>query len=202
VVLVAGGRLGGVLARAGLQARRDECPQADRHQGDHHQAADELGHRELPADEDPEHQAELPDQVRRGELECERRRGRGALLKERLGDRHGRVGARGGRRTQPRREGDRPGAAVRQGVLDAPARHPRLHDGGDEEAEHERPPDLVRHHEGVAEAAGDRLEDVGHEASLYPGRVFVRVPSRPSRALRVPARRDGAPRPEESLQAP
>jgi len=56
-----------------------------------------VGERELPADEHPQHQSELPDQVGRGELEGQRRSRRGALLEQALGDGHGRVGAGGGR---------------------------------------------------------------------------------------------------------
>ncbi len=65
-----------VRARLLLQPRRDEQPQHQRHQDDHHEAAEVLGERELPAEQHPQHQAELPDEVRRGELEgqCRRRR--------------------------------------------------------------------------------------------------------------------------------
>ena len=89
-----------------LEARRDEQPQRHRHQHDHHDAADVLGQRELPADQDPEDQAQLPDQVGGGELEGERGRRRGPLLEQRLGDRDRRVGARRGRGAEPRGLGD------------------------------------------------------------------------------------------------
>ena len=64
---------------------------------DHHEAADVLGQRELPADQHPQDEPELPHEVRRRELEGERRDGRRALLEERLADRDRGVGARRGR---------------------------------------------------------------------------------------------------------
>ncbi len=72
-MLVAGVGLLGVLAGLRLQARRDERPQQQRHQHDHHDAADVLGERELPADQHPQHEAQLPHEVGRGELEGQRR---------------------------------------------------------------------------------------------------------------------------------
>jgi len=71
VVLVSGGGLPRVLARGGLEPRCDERAQKERHQGDHHEAADVLGKRELPADQRPEHEPQLPNEVRRRELEGE-----------------------------------------------------------------------------------------------------------------------------------
>ena len=95
---------------ASSSVRRDEPPQQHRHQHDHHDAADVLGEGELPAEQDPEDEPELPDEVGRGELEGERGRRRGALLEEGLGDRDRGVGAGGGGGTEPGRPGDRPGA--------------------------------------------------------------------------------------------
>ena len=155
----AGGRpapAGRARAPAPRAAARRRRRSSDRHQRDHHDPADELGERELPADQDPEHQAELPDEVGRGELEGERGRGRGALLEERLGDRDRRVGAGGGGGAEAGRPGERPEAAARRAPLDPLARHPGLDDRRDREAEHQRPPDLVGHQEGLLEALPDR----------------------------------------------
>ena len=144
------------------------APQQHRHQRDHHDPAEVLAERELPADQDPQHEPELPDEVRGGELERERRGGRGALLEQALGDRDRGVGAgRGGRAeaggARDGREARRPTAR-----LDPLARDPGLHDRGDREAEHERPPDLPCHQEGVREAVADRRQDSAMDDRLYP----------------------------------
>ena len=75
VMLMAGVGLLRVLACLLLERAADEQPQQHRHQHDHHDPADVLRDRELPADQHPQHQPELPHQVRRRELERERRRG-------------------------------------------------------------------------------------------------------------------------------
>src|SRR4051812_7529355 len=63
------------------------------------------------------------------------------------------------RRRRPQRRGQahrlRPGARERR--LDALARHPGLHDRRDREAQHERPPHLPRHQEGVLQAVQNRV---------------------------------------------
>ena len=149
------GRGAGLL----LQPRRDEAAQQQRHQRDHDDAADELGERELPADQHPEDEAELPDQVGRGELEGERGDRRGALCEERAGDRDRRVGAGGGGGAEPGRLRDRAEAVPGEAAFDPLARHPGLDDAGDREADHQRPPDLVGHQEGLFEPLADLLED-------------------------------------------
>jgi hypothetical protein len=75
VMLVAG--VGADRVRAGLllELRAHEQPQQRRHQHDHHDPADVLGDGELPPDQHPDYEPELPDEVRRGELERERGRG-------------------------------------------------------------------------------------------------------------------------------
>ena len=168
VVLVAGVGAERVLARDLLVAARDEDPQQRPHEGDHHDAAEVLGEGELPADEHPQHEAQLPDEVRRGELEGQRRAGRGALLEQALGDRDRRVGARRGRGAQARGAGHGTEAVAGQRALDALARHPRLDDGGDREAQDERPPDLPGHEHRVPQAVADLGDHVGH-AALSPG---------------------------------
>ena len=54
-----------VLARLLLEPPRDEQPHADPHQHDQDEAADELGERELPAEEDPHDDPELEHEIRR-----------------------------------------------------------------------------------------------------------------------------------------
>ena len=62
------------------------------------------------------------------------------------------------------------GPAPRKRRLDPLARHPRLHDGGDREPEHERPPDLPRHQRGVADAMPEDIEDRRHTSDYtYTG---------------------------------
>ena len=56
--------LPGVLAGLLLQAVGDERAELHRHQRDHHDPADVFGERELPADQHPQHQPELPHQIR------------------------------------------------------------------------------------------------------------------------------------------
>jgi len=85
VVLVAGVRRPGVLPRLLLEAFRDEQPQQHGHRDDQDQSANELGERELPADQHPEDDPQLEDEVGGGELEGQRRGRRGALLKQALG---------------------------------------------------------------------------------------------------------------------
>ena len=135
VVLVAGRRPARVLARLRLEPGRDEQPQRDRHQRDHHDAAEVLGERELPADQHPQDEPELPDEVRRGELERERasppRRPSGtATWRSR---RRRRSTRRTRRRARSRAPTGRAPPPDERG-LDALARDPRLHDGGDREA--------------------------------------------------------------------
>src|SRR5690349_15174233 len=64
-------------SRLSLEPFRDEETQQRAHEHDQQQAADQLRQRELPADEDPQHDPELEDQVGRVELErqCGGRRG-------------------------------------------------------------------------------------------------------------------------------
>jgi hypothetical protein len=60
---------------------------------DQEETAEKLGERKFPAEEDPEHDPDLEDEVRRGELERHRRPKASPLLKERLGDGDGGVTA-------------------------------------------------------------------------------------------------------------
>ena len=165
VVLVPGLRRERVSARLLLEAARDEEPQPGPHERDQEHAADELRERELPAEEDPDHDPELEDEVRGRELERHRRDEARALLEHRLRDRDGRVAARRRGGAEAGREGHRPQVARAEGALHARARDPGLHDPGEREAEDQRPADLPRHAEGVPETVADPAEHV-HVASL------------------------------------
>ena len=151
VVLVPGAGGERALSRLLLLLARHEQPDPEPHESDQKHAADELGEGELPADEDPEHDSELEDEVRRGELEHHRAGEAAALLEDRLRDRDSCVAARRRGRAEPCRERDRAGPAAAERPFHPLPRHPRLHDPGEQEPEHERPPDLPRHLEGVPE---------------------------------------------------
>ena len=72
VVLVAAVSLLRVLAGLLLELLGNEQAQQHGHDHDQHQASDELGERELPADQHPHDDPQLEDEVRRGELEGQR----------------------------------------------------------------------------------------------------------------------------------
>ena len=61
-----------VVASFVLEPPRDEEAKEDRHEDDQDGAAEKLREREPPAEQDPEHEPELPDEVRRRELKRER----------------------------------------------------------------------------------------------------------------------------------
>ena len=169
VVLVAGvGLPGRARAPRCLEPRRDEQPQQHRHQRDQDDAADELGERELPADQHPEDQARAP---RPG---WSRRTGRRAPSPPRRPSGTATWRSRSPRRSttrrrrrgrSPRRSGAR--RCPRSARLDPLARDPGLHDRGDREAEHQRPPDLVGHQDCVRQPVEKRREDVAHGRRVY-----------------------------------
>ena len=111
----------GVLARLLLQLRRDEAPQQDRHQRDQHDPADELGQRELPADQDPDAPGRAP---RRG---WSRRTGRRARSPPRRPSGTATSRSRSPRRsrTRRRRRGRWPSPAARSRCPRAPTRSAR-----------------------------------------------------------------------------
>jgi hypothetical protein len=113
MVLMTGIRLLGVASGDLLELGGDEQPEHDGHQHDHYDPAEVLRERELPADQDPQDEPELPHEVCRGELKRERRRRRGALLKQRFGDRDRGVGAGGRSGAESRGQRDRARAATR-----------------------------------------------------------------------------------------
>ena len=172
LVLVAGVGLLSMPARLLLEPGRDEHAHEERHQDDHHQPAEVLGQGELPADQHPEHEAELPHQVGGRELKRHRRRRGRALLEQALCDRDGRVRARRGRRAEPGRPRQRSRPDPGQLGLDPLPRHPRLHDRRDQESQHQRPPHLPRHQERVLDRDPHLRDHVAHR----------RAPSSPTAA--------------------
>ena len=119
----------------GLRARRLDHPRPKEHteqdgeDHDHDHAADELGERELPSDENDEKDAELDHEVRRREFERHRRGEVGAFAEQRACERYRGVRAR--RRCCAQRRGD--GETTRRVVREKPAhlgfRHDGLNDG-------------------------------------------------------------------------
>ena len=81
MVLVARVRGPRVLARGLLGRAWTTKTRVSSHMITIRTTADELGQRELPADQHPEHQPKLPDEIRRGELERQRGARRRALWK-------------------------------------------------------------------------------------------------------------------------
>ena len=114
---------------------------------------------EQEADDD----AELEDEVRRGELERHRRREVRALAEQRAGERDRRVGARRGRGAEGGRLGHGARRVVREQPLHLLLGHDRLHDRGEREAQDQRPEDLPRHAAGEGERVQDLLADVDAE---------------------------------------
>ena len=96
-------------------SRDEEQPQSSGHQHDHHDPAEVLGERELPADQHPQDQPQLPHEVGGGELERQRGGRRGALGEQRERDRHRRVGARGGGGARSGRQRRTPPAPLHPG---------------------------------------------------------------------------------------
>ena len=164
-VLVPGVGRHRLRARLLLEPRRDERTDEHPHQHDQDEPADELGQRELPAEEDPRHDPELEDEVRRGELERHRGREARPFLEHRLRDRDRRVAARRGGRAERRREPERTCVAAAQRPLHPRPRHPRLHDPREQEAEDERPRHLPRHLEGVPQPLPELAHDV-HDTGI------------------------------------
>ena len=150
------------VARASSSSRLlTSSRSAEPDERDQHDPADELGQRELPAEEDPEHDPELEDEVRRRELEGHRRGEARALLEHRLRDRDRRVAARRRGRAEPGRERRScAGRAPPRALCIRDARHPGLHHRREQEAEHERPADLPRHLARVRQPLSDQVEDM------------------------------------------
>ena len=173
------------------------------------QSADELGERELPADQHPHHDPELDHEVGRGELESQRRGRRGALLEEALGDRDRRVAARGGGGPEAGGDGDRakPGAAER--ALDPLARHPGLHDRARSRSRARAPtrrptPSGTR----PCSPSPTKFEHVRHRSpkplididSIYPRGVYARIAGMTTEQPAAPVR--GYTASKDQLQRP
>jgi hypothetical protein len=158
VVLVAGLGRDRMLARLLLDPPSDQPADAGPHGDDEEDPPDELCEGELPAEEDPEDDPDLEDEVRGGELERHRGGEAGTLLEERLGDRDSGVATGGRSRSEASGERELARPAPTQRTFEALARDPGLDDPGEEETEDERPPDLPRHLECVPEALKDELQ--------------------------------------------
>ena len=98
-----------------------------------------------------------------------------ALLEERLRDRDRRVAARRRRRAEAGRERDLARARAAERALEPRARHPRLDDSGEREAEHERPPHLPRHPKRVLETVDDEHDFETSERRNGYGRTVRRA---------------------------
>jgi hypothetical protein len=158
-------------------SRRARAPPAHNKQ-DQQETADELGGGEFRAEEDPEHDPELEDEVRRGDHERQGGRQPRAFLKCALCDRDRRVRAARGRRAQPgalQRGGE---AAPAEYALHLPARDPGLHDAREQEPEDQRPRDLPGHLEAVSERIPDGPEHVLHGDLACPIVIRVVAPMR------------------------
>src|SRR5439155_20501860 len=87
----------------------------------------------------------------------------GALAEEGARERDRGVRARGRRNAERRRRRERARRRVRQQPLDLLLRHERLHDRGEQEAEHERPEDLPGHPDREAQRPPELVRDVDRD---------------------------------------
>jgi hypothetical protein len=150
-----------VLAHALFALPGDEEAQRDPHHRDQHEAADELGERERQPMNS--HSTIPSSKTRFVEANWN------AIAETRLAPFSKSDFAIAIARTSTRRRGAEAGrerdltqSAAAERALEAGARHPRPHDAGEREAEHQRPPDLPRHAGGVQESVS---------RSTYPPRV-------------------------------
>src|SRR5581483_1486200 len=136
-----------------------EDPERESDQHDHERTADELSDHELPAEQQSHDDAELEDEVRRGDLEHHRRREVRALAEERPIERGGRVGARRRRGAERGRGRER---ARRIGGQEAPhllLRDDGLDEPGQREPEDQRPEDLPGHPAREGQGPDDLVPD-------------------------------------------
>src|SRR5205807_492464 len=113
-------------------------------------------------EEQPEHEAELENEVRRRELERHRGNETRPPREERLRDRDRRVRARRRRGPERRRKRDLAKPPPAERALEALARNPGLDDPGEREPEHERPPDLPEHLAGMRQPVDDPHTPLGY----------------------------------------
>src|SRR5215472_12677494 len=144
-----------LLPRRVDQALAHEQAERHGHADDHYRAADELGQRELPADQQREDDAELDDQVGAGDLEDHRGGEAGPLAEQRTGERHRRVGAGRGRGAQAGGPGQGRRPVVTEHGDDRLPPDQRLHNGRQREAEDERPGDLPGHRASLRQRMAD-----------------------------------------------
>ena len=148
-----------VLTPSFLEPACHEEPNRRPHERDQEDPADELGERELPPEEDPHDDSDLEDEIRRGELKRHHGGEARTFLEQRLRNCDRRVAAGGRRRAETRREQGLTRASSAERALQARARDPRLHDSGEEKAQHERPADLPEHLNRVPETVADPVEE-------------------------------------------
>jgi hypothetical protein len=124
----------GVHARLLDQTLLQKDAEGERQEHNHEWPADELAERELPAEQQGHDDPELDHEVRRGELECHRRREIGALTKKRprKGDR--RVGTRRGGGAETGGDCKRPWRVIRKQQAHLAFRDDRLHHPREREA--------------------------------------------------------------------
>jgi len=148
----------GVLARLFDQAPAQERAEGECEQDDDERAAEELGQRELPAEDERHDDPQLDDEVGRSELERHRGGEVRPLAEQRARERDGRVGARGRRGAEADRDTDRSRRVIRQQAPDLGLGDGRLDDGRERESEDQRPQDLPEHAERERERIDDRHE--------------------------------------------
>ena len=144
----------------GDPALRDHPRHHQPEQDDHDRAADELGQRELPADQQPQHDPELHDQVRGGDHEHHRRGEIRPAREQALRQRGRGVGARGADHPEERRLAQRRRPVITEGVAHLGAGHECLHRTGQPEAQHQGPERLPEHEERLVEPATDATEEI------------------------------------------
>ena len=113
----------GLLARLVDETPAQRVLEDDGQDGDHQQAAGELGGQELPAQQDEQHEAELEDEVGRGELEDDRVGEVRAAAEECAPHGHRGIGAAGGSRPEATGEKESLEVGAAQGAGDGPLRH-------------------------------------------------------------------------------
>ena len=152
----------GLFSRFGDEPTGEEASEDEREDDDHERPADELGQRELPAEQDSHHDPELDHEVGGGELEHHRRGEVGAAAKDGARHRHGRVGAGGARGAKPASDPERTRGVVREETAHLLLGDDSLHRRRNCEAEDQRPEDFPEHPEGEAE----RIAEFGHDVDV------------------------------------
>jgi hypothetical protein len=155
-----------LLARLLDQAALQDQPEDDREHHDHQRTADELAEHELPAEQEPDHDRQLGDEVRGGDLERHRGGEVGAAPEERARERDRGIGARRGRRAEHCCLRERARPVVRQQPLHLLLRDDCLDDAGEGKAEDQRPQDRPEHPERERERVDELGTDVDRDDHL------------------------------------